>query len=193
MRLRDLSIRTKLQGILVVTSGVALLVASVAFTLYDRATFVRAKKDDLSAAARMVGVNSTAALAFGDSKAAGEVLTALQAKQHVTNACIYDKDGRVFAKYTRVGSWGAFSPPPMQNVGSAMVARHMRIFQPITLNGESIGTIFIEADLEDLRDRTTRFVEIAALVLLASLAVAFLLSSRLQRVISGPICTRIGA
>jgi two-component system sensor histidine kinase/response regulator len=187
MRLRDLSIRTKLQGILVVTSGVALLVASVAFTLYDRATFVRAKKDDLSAAARMVGVNSTAALAFGDSKAAGEVLTALQAKQHVTNACVYDKDGRVFAKYTRAGSSGAFSPPPMQKVGSAMVARHMTIFQPITLNGESIGTIFIEADLEDLRDRTTRFVEIAALVLLASLAVAFLLSSRLQRVISGPI------
>jgi two-component system, sensor histidine kinase and response regulator len=187
MRLRDLSIRTKLQGILVVTSGVALLVASAVFTLYDRATFVRAKEDDLSAAARMVGVNSTAALAFGDSKAAGEVLTALQAKQHVTNACIYDKDGRVFAKYTRVGSSRAFSPPPVQKDGSAMVARHMTSFQSITLNGEPIGTIFIEADLEDLHDRTARFIEIASLVLLASLAVAFLLSSRLQRVISGPI------
>ena len=187
MGARDLSIRTKLQGILVVTSGVALLVASVVFTLYDRATFVRAKKDDLSAAASMVGVNSTAALAFGDSKAAGEVLTALAAKQHVTNACIYDKDGRVFAKYTRVGSSGVFSPPPVQKDGSATVAGHMKFFQPITLNGESIGTIFVEADLEDLHDRTTRFIEIASLVLLASLAVAFLLSSRLQHVISGPI------
>ena len=68
-----------------------------------------------------------------------------------------------------------------------MVAQHMTLFQPITLSGESIGTIFIEADLEDLHDRTTRFIEIASLVLLASLAVAFLLSSRLQRLISGPI------
>jgi PAS domain S-box-containing protein len=187
MRLRDLSIRTKLQGILVVTSGVALLLASAVFTLYDRVTFVRAKKDDLGAAARMVGVNSTAALAFGDSKAAAEILTALEAKQHVTDACIYDKDGRVFAKYTRVGSSDAFSPPPVQKDGSAMVAQYMTFFQPITLNGEFIGTIFIEADLEDLHDRTTRFIEIAALVLLASLAVAFLLSSRMQRVISGPI------
>ena len=68
-----------------------------------------------------------------------------------------------------------------------MVAQNMTLFQPITLGGESIGTIFIEADLEDLHDRTTRFIEIASLVLLASLAVAFLLSSRLQRLISGPI------
>ncbi len=63
----------------------------------------------------------------------------------------------------------------------------MVLFQPITLNGESIGTIFIEADLTDLSERLMRFLEIDFLVLLVSLAVAFLLSTRLQRVISGPI------
>src|ERR1035438_5799338 len=63
----------------------------------------------------------------------------------------------------------------------------MVLFQPITLNGKSIGTIFIEADLTDLSARLTRFLEIDFLVLVASLAVAFLLATRLQRVISGPI------
>ena len=184
---RDLSIRHKLQGIALLTSGVALLVASAVFTLYDRETFLRAKKQDLVASAQMVGSNSTAALSFGDAKSSRETLAALHAKQNVVNACIYDKDGRVLAKYTRGGSTGAFSPPPVQKDGSALVAQHMTLFQPIILNGESIGTIFIEADLEDLHDRTARFIEIASLVLLASLAVAFLLSSRLQRVISGPI------
>jgi PAS domain S-box-containing protein len=187
MPARNLSIRTKLQGIVMVTCGAALLIASAVFTLYDRATFVRAKRSDLSAVARVVGVNSTAALAFGDSKAANEVLTALQAKQHVIYAFIYDKDGKVFAQYARAGSFAVFTPPPVQMDQNIVVARHMTFFQPITLNGESIGTIFIEADLEDLHDRTIRFIEIAALVSLASLVVAFLLSSRLQRVISGPI------
>ena len=52
---RDLSIRKKLHGIVMITSAVALLVASVVFTLYDRSTFVRAKTQDLSASAKMVG------------------------------------------------------------------------------------------------------------------------------------------
>jgi PAS domain S-box-containing protein len=183
----NLSIRQKLQTIVMVTSTVALLVASFVFTLYDRSTFLRAKTQDLMASASMVGSNSTAALSFGDAKSASEILSALQAKQNVTNACIYGKDGRVFATYSRGSAHNGFSPPSLQPPGAAIVKNNMLLFRPITLNGESIGTIFIQADLTDLSDRRARFLEIDFLVLLASLAVAFLLSSRLQRVISGPI------
>ena len=183
----DLSIRQKLQTIVMVTSAAALLVASVVFTLYDRSTFLLARTQDLSAAARMVGSNSTAALSFGDAKSAREVLSALQAQQNVINACIYTKDGRVFASYSRDAADSDFSPPPAQAQSTAIVKHNMVLFQPITLNGKSIGTIFIEADLTDLSARLTRYLEIDFLVLLASLGVAFLLSTRLQRVISGPI------
>ena len=185
---RGLSIRHKLQGIVMLTSGVALLVASAAFTLYDRSTFLNAKAQDLNASAEMVGSNSTAALSFADVKSAREILAALQAKQNVVNACIYDKDGKVFAKYSREATGEDFSPPPAQLQVTTIIGRNnMVLFRPITLNGESIGTIFIEADLGDLHERMTRFVEIASLVSLVSLAIAFLLSSRLQRLISGPI------
>jgi hypothetical protein len=54
-----------------------------------------------------------------------------------------------------------------------IVKHNMVLFQPITLNGESIGTIFIEADLTDLRERLTRFLEIDFLVLLVSLGGRF--------------------
>jgi len=183
----DFSIRQKLQLIVMATSTAALLVASVVFALFDRSTFLRGNTQDLTVAARMVGSNSTAALSFGDAKSAGEILSALQAKQNVINACIYRKDGLVFASYSRDPSQGDFSPPPAQTESTAIVNDHMVLFQPILLNGTSIGTIFLEADLTDLRARMTRFLEIDSLVLLASLAVAFLLSTRLQQVISGPI------
>jgi PAS domain S-box-containing protein len=183
----DLSIREKVQCIVMATSAVALLVASVVFTLYDRSTFLRAKTQDLSAAATMIGSNSTAALSFGDAESAREILAALRAKQNVINACIYDKDGRIFATYSRDAAHTDFSPPPVQIHSTAIFRRNVILFQPVTLNGESIGTIFIEADLTDLNERLTRFLEIDFLVLVASLIVAFLLSSRLQRVISGPI------
>jgi two-component system sensor histidine kinase/response regulator len=183
----DLSIRQKLQGIILVTCVTALLVASVAFTLYDRTTFLRAKSEDLSAAAKMIGSNSTAALTFRDLKSAKEVLSALQAKEHVIHACIYDSEGKVFAKYSRDPAQESFSPPPVRGDDTAVAGRHMALFQNIALNGESIGTIYIEADLQDLNDRLIRFVAIDFAVLLGSLVIAFLLSFRLQRIISGPI------
>src|ERR1700719_538833 len=96
---QDFSIQQKVQTIVMVTSAVALLVASIVFTLYDRSTFLRAKTQDLSASAKMIGSNSMAALSFTDSKSAKEILTALRAKPNVNHACIYDKDGRVFATY----------------------------------------------------------------------------------------------
>ena len=183
----DLSIRLKLQTIVMATSAAALVVASVVFTIFDRSTFLRAKTQDLSSAARMVGSNSTAALSFGDARSAGEILSALQAKQNVTHACIYDRNGKVFASYSRDDAHSDFSFPPAQSQSTVTARENIVLFQPITLNGKSIGTIFIEADLLDLDARLTRFLEIDFLVLLASLAVAFLLSSRLQRVVSGPI------
>jgi len=181
------SIQHKLQVIIVGTAGVALLVASAVFTFYDHSTFLNAKAQDLAATARMVGSNSTAALSFGDAKSAREVLSALRAQQDVIHACVYDKDGGVFAKYSRDVAQNDFSPPVALTQAARIVGHNMVLIQPIMLNGESIGTIFIEANLTDLGEQTTRFLEIAFLVSLGSLAVAFVLSSRLQRVISVPI------
>jgi PAS domain S-box-containing protein len=184
---RDVSIRLKLQVIVMAACAVALLVAAIVFTLYDRSTFLQEKTQDLTASARMVGSNSTAALSFGDVQTATEVLSALQAKPGVINACIYNKDGRVFATYSRDLMHAEFSPPPMQFDTAAIDTNKMYIFQPIKLAGESIGTILLVADLADLHERLKRFLEIDFLVLLVSLAVASLLSLRLQGVISDPI------
>src|ERR1035437_10843958 len=152
---QDLSVPTKLRAIVMVTCGAALVVAAVLFTLYDRATFLREKTQDLIASAQMIGSNSAAALSFHDTRLAREVLNALQAKEHVVSACIYDSDGTVFAKYSRSPTHVDFSssPPKAQEDGITIVARHMVLFQDIVLHGDSIGTIYIEADLGDLNDR----------------------------------------
>src|SRR5713101_299264 len=185
---QDLSIRTKLQSIVMVTCAAALVVAAGLFTLYDRATFLREKTQDLIASAKMIGSNSTAALSFHDIRLAREILNALQAKQHVVNACIYDLDGTVFAKYSRSLNHVDFPAPPTDREnGTTIVAGNMLLFQDIVLNGDSIGTIYIAADLGDVSDRLSRFVMIDFIVLIGSLAVVFVLSSRLQRVVSEPI------
>src|SRR5713101_3366038 len=150
-RYQDLSISTKLQAIVMVTCGAALVVAAVLFTLYDRATFLREKTQDLVASAKMIGSNSTAALSSHDTRLARELLNALQAKQHVVNACIYDSDGTVFAKYSRSSTHFDFPPlPTAHEGGTTIVAGHMVLFQEIVLHHDSFGTIYIEADLGDV-------------------------------------------
>jgi hypothetical protein len=65
----------------------------------------------------------------------------------------YDSEGKVFAKYSRDPTETGSCPPPVQAAGNTVVARHMVLFHNIVLNGDSIGLIYIEADLVDLNDR----------------------------------------
>ena len=185
--IQDLSIRYKLQGIVIVACSIALLAASAAFTLYDRASFLQTKAFDLTATAEMLGSNSTAALAFHDANSAREILNALHARPHVIQACIYDATGNVFATYSSGRARGNFTPPRVQENGSSVVGQHMLVFRNVLLNGEFVGNIYLEADMADLHDRAIRFVLIDFVVLLGSLFVALLLSQRLHRIISGPI------
>lgn len=184
---RDLPIRTKLQGIIVVTCGVALLVALAGLSVYARTTLLRAKRQELYTAAKIVGSNSTAALAFGDRKEAEAILATLRMNANVIVACIYDRRGAVFARYSR-GAPGISCPASDRvQAGNEVVARHMVLFQEIDLNGQSLGTMFVESDLNDVDRQVYRFLGIVAVLLVASMAIALALASVLQRVISEPI------
>ena len=185
--LEDLSIKRKLTLIIMLISSVALVLASAAFIWDDLITSRKALSRDLLTLAEMIGTGSTAALTFGDEGSADEVLAALAAKQQIVAACIYDKDGEPFAKYQRADQRGVVTPPRAQADGGKFVADRLMLSRRIMLEGEMIGAVYLESDLQELHSRLRRSLWMVALILLASSLVAFLLSSRLQRVISQPI------
>ena len=184
---RDASIERKLQRIILVTCGISILMACTALAVYDIFSFRKELASALASAAGIAGSNSTAALAFSDAEAAGETLSSLRAQPHIVEACIYTRAGVVFAKYARPGADPDFIPPAKGPDGSVSTRRAMILFQPIWLNGEEIGTIYLKSDLDELYIRTARFAGIVLIVILASFVTAYLLASRLQRVISEPI------
>jgi PAS domain S-box-containing protein len=184
---RNMSIRQKLTSIILMTCGVSTLLACAGLAAYDISTFRKDLGSDLLSTAQIAGSNSTAALSFADTASARETLSSLSARTNIVEACIYARDGSVFAKYARAGVSPDFKPPPVGPIGASIVSGNMMVFQPITLNGETIGTIFLRSDLEKLQTRTARFAVIVLIVICFSFAIAYLLSSRLQRVISDPI------
>ena len=102
--LRDLSIRTKLTFITMLTSMVVLVLACGAFLGYELFTFRNSMSRDLAILGDVIANNSTAALTFNDATAAREALAALRVQRHVISACIYGKDGLPFATYRRDAS-----------------------------------------------------------------------------------------
>src|ERR1041384_3655693 len=97
--LRDVSLKRKLLVIIMLTSSVALLLACAAFVTYERAQFRGDMVDDLAVKAELFAEQSTAALSFKDPKAATEILNKLAAQKHIVFACVYSRDGQVFARY----------------------------------------------------------------------------------------------
>src|SRR5689334_17557302 len=102
-RLADFSIRGKLLSMSVLSSGMALLLACVAFLAYELVTFRHSMVQTLGTQAEMLGYNITAPLLFNDADAAGSILEALRANDHILAAGIFDRDGRLFARYPHRG------------------------------------------------------------------------------------------
>jgi signal transduction histidine kinase/CheY-like chemotaxis protein len=182
-----LSIRSKLTFIILSASSLALLLASTAIISYDYYTYRLTKVQDVTTLADIIGSNSTGALTYLDSNSATEVLTALGSKRQISQACIYDRTGKVFATYTRDKASAEFLPPAAQNDQSHFGDDHLIVFRSVMFGSEKIGTVYIRYDLSELAQRLTRFAAMLALSALGSLVAAFLVSSVLQRAIAEPI------
>src|SRR5712692_1674797 len=169
------------------TSSVALLLACAAFIAYDRYTFRQAKVRGLTTLADMIGSNSTTALTLGDPNSARETLSGLRARTHIAAACIYRPNGQVFASYWRGNPGRQFSAPPIERDTSRFGKNQLVLFRGIMLDGEKIGTIYLQSDLDEMRERLNRYALVFAFIVLASSLAAYALSRNLQRAISEPI------
>ena len=183
--LQDVSIQRKLTLLTLITSGVTLVLAGFAYVTYDLFTFRQAMERDRLILAQIVGSNSTAALAFDDPKAGKATLASLSAQPRIVAACLYGKDGSVFANYQRADGASAHALPadecPVAGRG------HLSVSQPIILDGESVGAIAIESDLLEFYARLGRYASIGLVAILVSSFVGWRLSLRLQQTISAPI------
>ena len=184
---RHLSIRGKLLALIMVVTSVALVLASVAFLFHDAYRFRQSLIRELVTIADILSSNSTASLAFNDPDAANDTLSALHTKAHLVSACIYTSAGRVFATYQRNGAGATCSLPAWQWEGSRIEQGQIFVVQPILLKGDRIGTLVIQRDLTDVRQRLYNYLVFLAVIVIGTLGGATLLSRRLQRAISEPI------
>lgn len=184
------SISRKLTWMNMLVSGAALLLAGGAFVSYDLIRFRETMVRNLSIQAEIVGSNSASALLFNDPAAATNTLSGLKAASNIMSAGIYTPAGEPFAAYGREGVNEIASLPLVPSSHTQvhwLTDRQVTLIRPIVFQGKTVGTVYIQSDLQDLNDRLRRYTAIAAGVLLTSLMAAMLMSSVFRRAIAEPI------
>ncbi|WP_062152868.1 ATP-binding protein [Beggiatoa leptomitoformis] len=194
--LRDISIKSKLRFIILLTSGFVLLLASTAFIVNEMLTFRRSMVQDLFTLADLVGLNSSAGLLFNDSSVAKETLNSLKVNKHIVGAYIFTANQGVFAQYAREKT---IAGEPDLSVLRRLAKEvdnseiyffkddYVEVYKDIYYEKDHVGTTYLRSDLLELNERISWIAMITAVVLLVSLLFAFLLASRLQRVVTKPI------
>jgi signal transduction histidine kinase/CheY-like chemotaxis protein len=185
-RYRNLPVKRKLVVIVMTTVGAALMLAlgtNLAFADFVLRSDIMA---DLEILAEVAGSNSAAPLMFNDAAAAAEFLSALRAKPHITTAALFTKEGRLFAEYQR-DPGAPRTIPALHREGAWVEKDRLIVRRGITFEGQKEGVIYVESDSGEVHARLLRIFLLILTTLVASMALALVLSARLQRVISEPI------
>ncbi|MGH9783501.1 MAG: PAS domain S-box protein [Terriglobia bacterium] len=190
--LRDMPINRKLRVIIVMTSGYALLLSGVAIVITDSVLYQTSIRRDLAALAQIVADNTTAALAFKNAQDAQEILATLRARPRLVQACIYTLDSRVFAEYVRQGSPRG-CPQTAEADSERIAGSSLFRSHPIILDGKRIGSLYFHYELGEIASRRKLYAALVGGIALVSMLVAFILSSRLRRLISEPITQLAGS
>src|SRR5215831_15639595 len=186
--LTNRSIRQKLTRIVLITCGASILLACVMVLLYDTVSTINYLENLAATTATINGLNTTAAIEFGDHGSADEVLGHFSVQPNVNQAYIYTPKGEVFAKYVREGLHEKPVPSiPKSDYSGRIGLTRFIAFQKIVFKGENLGTIYVEYGPGELQSRMTGISVAVAIAVLLALKAAYALASRLQGSISEPI------
>ena len=182
----NLSIKTKLSLIALLTCSTALVLACAALFINEIQSFKTTLVRDLKAQASILGSLSTAALEFSDNKTANEILGELKNQPHIKGAVIFQQQ-KVFGSYQRAGVTDELPSQPAAVEGHVFEHDAIHLDAPILLKGERIGSIHLCGETSELWARLKEYGRILLAVFLTSAFVSLLLAFWLQRSIVGPV------
>lgn len=171
---KNLSIKNKLIIIQTTTAFIVVLVCCIFFVLNDIKTFKEAARRKMYSLARIVGENAVSTLVFLDQDAATQILMKLNKEPDITQAAVLDKNGKLFARYSRE------QPGSDKDITAAADGKELMVNYKLYQEKEFMGTVVLHAELNELDKIIAGYIKVTVLVLLAAIMAALLLSAFLQ-------------
>jgi len=186
-------LRNKLVLVSTLVSIIALLLSGLTLVANEYVAFRDSLATQARAMADVVGYNADAYISFLDLEEARRALAQLSVQPHIREARLYVNEG--FSDPPKVRQLARFSSlaEPMSPVHLTygdhyrFTTAELEVMRPIVKGGNTLGYVYIRYDLGDLWQQLQRFVAAFVLSLLLSVAVAWMLSRRLQATILRPV------
>ena len=197
------SLNRKLNIISLLATATALLFVFGAFAVTSVINQRQAESLQLATLARVIGAASSGDLMLIDRRQASAALAALEARQEISAAVLYDRFGRALAEYRAPSRLGAeltsisdLEPDTLleaNRAGRALLSRHMRVVHQVHHGEMAVGAIMIEADLLPMWLEIVASLVVIGLAMGAALLVSLGLARPLKRSIAEPIARLIQA
>jgi two-component system, sensor histidine kinase and response regulator len=185
--IRELSLRQRLLLLTVLTSGIGVLLGCIGFLGYDMHVARQQKAEELRSTGDLIGMNSTAALEFGDEIAGAKLLKALRTRPEIRLGILYRPDGTFVASYVRADLNQEVLPTHAATEGMVWTKDRLIYESTVFLGRRPVGSLYLESGLADLQERLKRFEQLTALIALGSLLLVYFLTAAMQREITTPI------
>jgi signal transduction histidine kinase len=180
------SIRRKVMFLVLMTTLSALVLSALGLVIYDLRAYERQWTNDLYLQAEILARASAPALQFNDRQAATNDLKLIRVRPRVLQAALYTNAGELFASYAKPGEAAPPLPQRPQADGYHIEDGQLTLFRRVIENGEPLGTMYLRATYNPW-GRLGDYLTIIGLVMVASLAIAAIMSSWLQSTITTPI------
>jgi diguanylate cyclase len=166
--------------------GTSLLALLVIGTVMNVAMYVSARDELIEqsmAQARVIAANLSAAVQFGDTRAAAEILSSLQQSERTQRATVFDRGGKSFVDFRRTDLppealtlLGPPGPPGHAFIGSLLV-----VTSRIEHAGTEMGRLRFEVPMTPLYQRALLLAGTSLAAAAAALLLAWILAFRVRR------------
>ncbi len=183
-------LKSKLIGIIALMTILVLGSSVIAIVVYDRHNFIDTRLKQQQVLGAIVSDRSSAALAFGDEINARGNLEALHTNSTIAAACLF-RSGQLFAHFRAAGTVGARVAECPQTVPGLvdyqLSENWLETVQPVLMNNNPIGALYIVSSLEERQQRTRNIAGIALLFLVSVGSIGLLLASKLISYVIFPL------
>ena len=185
--IQNMKIRHKLTAIIMLTCVASLVLVGAIFIIWGYTSFRKSMTHNLLTQAEMMADNCKASVTFDDIKDAEDTLASLRLEPSIAHACIRTVDGRDFAGYYRDSTCKNLHTLEISEDGYYFDEGLLTVFKSIIVDDKIIGSVCLRSDLQPLYMALTRNIGVVVSALLCVSLAAYLLSVKLQGVISKPI------
>jgi PAS domain S-box-containing protein len=192
LNLRDRSVGEKITFVIMLISALVLLLAFAALFCFQAYTLRQQSAHELAVVGEITAHNCAAAVMFKDESAAAQILTGLKTMPQIVSARLELMDQQRLAYFGDLRDELEIKAARLKS-GFRIDGNRILLAQPVMLDGKSEGTLHLVADLGAMTSQLLKlYGGIFALVLAASLLLAFLLSRQFLRFVTNPILRLAG-